>query len=115
MYPQRSTATYRSLLFGIIGQQSEPGYQEKGWEGDSVEDTEDRDYAEHGRGEKRTTLRAFNDALDEHQTPRNNQCLHGVREGMCLVGPSDVRRGHEKDSNALAPLRFDQLMDRPVF
>jgi len=50
------TCLDQSLLFCVVRQQTEAGYQEEGWESDSVEDPKDGDETKNRRGEKRAAL-----------------------------------------------------------
>lgn len=41
--------------------------------------------------------------LNHHQAPCNYQCLHRVGEGMRLVCPCHIGRGHQNDSELPLP------------
>lgn len=56
----------------------------------------------------------LNDALDQDQTPENQQRLERVGEGVCLVRPGDVARGYEDDGLPSFPRTGHQLMYGPV-
>lgn len=57
----------------------------------------------------------FQDPLDQDHAPQYHQRLNRVREGMCLVGPSDIGGSHQYHSHSSLPGRMYQLMDCPVF
>lgn len=54
-------------------------------------------------------------ALYENQAPRNNNRLNRIRESMCLIRPSNIRRRHHHYSHALLSLVGHQLVNRPIF
>lgn len=52
--------------------------------------------------------------LDQYHTPSDNKCFHRVREGMRLVCPGNVGRGHEQNGYATMSRRGYQLVECPV-
>ena len=53
--------------------------------------------------------------LYHHQSPRHDQRFNGVGEGVGLVGPCHIRRGHQNNSKSPVFGRRDKLMKSPVF
>ncbi len=114
-----------------MGYQSKSRNQEKRGEGNPIKDTKHGDYPEDGRGQKRRAMlprvsdvgwrrkrgslyRIRDNALDQDQTPGDNESLDRVGKGVRLVRPRNVRRGDQQGNDAPGLARLDELVDSPV-